>query len=57
MPPSTTAVTVQVTTEPFFRVLAASAKVSFCSCLMPREMRSFSTSTSSTFTFTLSPFL
>ena len=56
-PPSLIAVTVTVTTSPFLWVAAVAAKLSGVSCLMPREMRSFSTSTSSTFTFTTSPFL
>ena len=55
-PPSLTSVTSQVTTEPFLTSPAASIG-SPSSCLMPREIRSFSTSTSSTLALTLSPFL
>src|SRR5215510_10914197 len=56
IPASFTSVTSQVTTEPFLRSPALSIG-SPASCLMPSEMRSFSTSTSSTLALTLSPFL
>src|SRR4249919_2143870 len=57
-PASFTSVTSQVTTPPFLRSPAPSAaNGSPSSCLMPSEMRSFSTSTSSTCARTLSPFL
>src|SRR5262252_6844422 len=55
-PASFTSITSQVTTEPFLRSPALSMGSS-ASCLMPSEMRSFSTSTSSTLALTLSPFL
>src|SRR6185437_3390054 len=58
MPASFTSVTSQVTTEPFFISPAAPLAIgSPCSCLTPSEMRSFSTSTSSTWARTTSPFL
>src|SRR5579864_8476240 len=62
MPPSFTSVTSQVTTAPFLSspaapVSAAAAAPPPESCLMPSEMRSFSTSTSRTCALTLSPFL
>src|SRR6516162_3932671 len=59
MPPSFTSVISQVTTAPFFRSPAAgsAAAAPSESCLIPSEMRSFSTSTSSTCALTLSPFL
>src|SRR5262249_25837076 len=55
-PASFTSTTSQVTTEPFLRSPALSMG-SPSSCLIPSEMRSFSTSTSSTLALTLSPFL
>src|SRR4029077_16332242 len=64
MPPSFTSVTSQVTTAPFLSSPAAPASGAAAApappplnCLMPSEMRSFSTSTSSTCALTLSPFL
>ena len=56
MPPSFTSSTSQVTTAPFL-TSPGSANGSPSSCLMPSEMRSFSTSTSSTTALTMSPFL
>src|SRR5436309_2438359 len=56
IPPSFTSVTSEVTTAPFLSS-AALSRGSPASCLMPSEMRSFSTSTSSTLALTLSPFL
>src|SRR5436853_341376 len=56
MPLSLTSSTSQVTTAPFL-TSPGSAKGSPSSCLTPSEMRSFSTSTSSTTALTMSPFL
>src|SRR5438270_742610 len=56
MPLSFTSITSQVTTAPFL-TSPGSANGSPSSCLTPSEMRSFSTSTSSTTAFTMSPFL
>jgi hypothetical protein len=50
-------VTVQVTTSPLRTWVSAPSNGSLVSCLMPRLMRSFSTSTSRTLTLTMSPFL
>src|ERR1700733_8420871 len=61
MPPSFTSVTSPVTTTPFLSSPAAASPAGAGapseSCLMPSEMRSLSTSTSSTCALTLSPFL
>ncbi len=51
-----TAVTVQVTTSPLCTPSSTAAARVACSCLMPRQMRSFSTSMSSTLALTISPF-
>src|SRR5229473_2946333 len=56
MPLSFTSSTSQVTTAPFL-TSPGSANGSPSSCLTPSEMRSFSTSTSSTTALTMSPFL
>src|SRR6202142_1060826 len=56
MPLSFTSSTSQVTTAPFL-TSPGSANGSASSCLTPSEMRSFSTSTSSTTALTMSPFL
>jgi len=56
MPDSFTSSTSQVTTAPFL-TSPGSANGSPSSCLTPSEMRSFSTSTSSTTALTMSPFL
>src|ERR1700689_4421860 len=56
MPLSLTSSTSQVTTAPFL-TSPGSANGSPSSCLTPSEMRSFSTSTSSTTALTMSPFL
>src|SRR5476649_2299115 len=56
MPLAWTALTTQVTTSPLWTVSRIVAAGSSRSCLMPRLMRSFSTSTSSTFALTIWPF-
>ncbi len=56
-PLSSTLATTAVTVAPLAMVSAALTKGSFASCLMPRLMRSFSTSTSITLTLTALPFL
>src|SRR5579875_1239982 len=55
MPPSVMPETVQVTTSPFLSFAIAASNGSAASCLMPSEMRSFSTSTSRTLTRTTWP--
>src|SRR5579875_2593549 len=55
MPPSVTPATVPVTTSPRRNLARLASNGSASSCLMPRLMRSFSTSTSSTLARTTSP--
>ena len=54
-PPSATAVIEQVTVAPFLMLFTSPSNGSSVSCFIPREIRSFSTSTPKTLALTLSP--